>query len=527
MPTQIREIDEHPFIDLTARLEDLEKLEDDEDLDDSMISEMFEELLREATGAYIKYETANVQKQMQLKGIKVFSVSAMAYNALKNRVQKSNLMLDDDSIGIYALRHYLATLSSATNYKNFYDHVHEALPMFRRQASTPLENHIEDKSYAAMRHELKIEIHSLRGELKRRNDSRLQSLVVKPWSKTEEHDIICGIQDLVQTSWIHPRIYYSGFSKMLAENGIPVNGKYLGHNMNHDLLTVMKMYIDKWYNSLDETIGDFTRRLHRVVENLLERTKLAIGRSSAPSALRVKARVELSSVKQRIKAAKDTLLASLHLSLGETHLNFTTEIDKSCPIAVEMKACYARALDRTVVKSGEGIYNRQRNILQTSMIEGADHCATPGGTLRPLLESIAKKVQAQQKEVWRTHCEMFVASTIEQLEGFSNTAEQLLMNPSYVTGRHKRARGELRKLLSDFDISLASLQSRFVSVEEEHAEKRARRDETEDEAPVTPPVSGPLVASVPVLENDGWIPPFGDGFDTDDGWLDYDLGFVN
>lgn len=514
MPTQIREIDEHPFPDLSARLEAIEKLEEDEDPGDIIISEKLEELLREATAAFIKFETANVQKQMQPKGIKVFSVSAMAYTASKNQVQKGNLMLDDDSIGIYALRHYLATLSSATNYKSFYDHVHETLPMFRSQASRPLESHIEDKSYAAMRHELKVEIQSLRGELKRRNDSPLQSLVVKPWSKTEEQNIICGIQELVRTSWTHPRIYYSGFSKMLAENGIPVNGKYFGHNMNHDLLTVMKMYFDKWYNSMDETIGDFTRSLHKIIENLLEKTKSAINRSSAPSALRGRAKIELFYVKKRIRAAQDTLLASLHVSLRETHLKLTTEIDICCPIALEMKACYVRALDRTVVKSGEGIYNRQRNVLQNSMIEGAYHCAAPGETLRPLLKNIAKRIQDRQKEVWKTHCEGFVASAIEQLGGFSTTAEQLLMNPSYVTGRHKRARGELRKLLSDFDISLENLQSRFIRVEEEHAEKKVRRDETKHEAPVTPSVSDPLVASVPVLENDGWSPPFGDTFDT-------------
>ena len=503
MATQIREIDEPPFPDLNERLEAIELLEDEEDTEDEEIAVKRDDLLRDARPAFIKYETANVKKQMQPKGIKVFSVSALDYTTSKTRAQTGNPVLNDDPSGIYALSRYLATLSSATNYKNFYDHVYETLPMFRRQASRPLEKHLEDKSYAAMRCELKVEIHSLRDGLKSQIGSPLQSLVVKPWSKKEEQSIIYGIQELVRTSWTHPRIYYSGFAKMLAENGIPVNGKYFGHNMNYDLLTVMKMYLDKWYNSMDVKISDFTSSLYGVVENLLEKTRSAIDRSSAPLPLRVGALLELVLVKRRINKAKDTLLANLHGSLKETHLKFTTEFDIACPIATEMKACYVRALDRTIVKSGDGIYNRQRNVLQNSIIEGADHCATPGETLRPLLQKISEKTQDQQKEVWTTHCETFVDSAIEQLEGFSTTAEKLLMDPKYATEKHKRARAELRKLLIEFDSGLRDVKSRFTSVEEEHTEKKAKRDETEKEAPVTLSVSSPLVLSVPKLQT--WI----------------------
>jgi hypothetical protein len=200
MGTQIRQISEHPFPALNARLEDIDKLAEEDDADPDAISDMLDELLREATIAYVKYETANVQRQMEPKGIKVFSVSALAYTSSRSRFRKDGPLLDDNTAGIYALRYFLATLSAATNYQNFYEHVHETLPSFRSQASRPLEKHIEDTSYAAMRRELKVEIPSFRGELKSRIGSPLQSLVVKPWSNEEERSIILGIQELVKHS---------------------------------------------------------------------------------------------------------------------------------------------------------------------------------------------------------------------------------------------------------------------------------------------------------------------------------------
>jgi hypothetical protein len=506
MAPQLQQIDEHPFPALHARLEEIEKLDDEGNTDATVISELLNEVLKEATIAYIKYETANVQRQMQPKGIKVFSVSALAYTSSRSRIRRDGPILDECTAGICALRRFLAGLSAATNYQNFYDHVHESLPSFRNQAARPLEKHIEDKSYAKMRRDLKAQIQPLQSELKSLIGSSLQSLVGRPWSNEEEQNIIHGIRQLVQSSWTHPWIYYSGFAKMLAENGIPVSGKYLGRNMNYELLTVMKKYFDKWYNNMDATIAGFALSLHGVVQKLLHDTQSAINQSSAHVALKQRAAEELAVVQRRIEAVYDILLASLHVSLRETHLKFTTEIDITCPIAMEMKACYVRALDRNVVMAGPGVYNRQRNELCNSIINPPTyHYDPPGETLRPLLKKIEEKIQTRQRELWKTDCESFIVSTVEQLEDFSNTAEQLLMNSSYVTEEHKQARGELRKLLSDFDISLEDIQSRFTDREEEHTEKKVKREETGDEAPVgTPPISDPPIASVPILQNRNW-----------------------
>ena len=506
MGTQIRQIHVHPFPALNARMEDIDKLDEEGNADPAVISDLLDELLREATIAYIKHETANVQRQMQPKGIKVFSVSALAHTSSRSHIQKDGPILDDKTADIYALRHFLAKLSAATNYQNFYDHVYESLPSFRSQAARALEKHIEDKGYAKMRRDLKAQIQPLRSELKNLIGSPLQSLVGKPWSSDEEQSIIHGIQQLVQDSWCHPLIYHSGFAKMLAENGKPVSGKYLGYNMNYELLCTMKAFIDKWYNNLDAMIAGFAQSLFRIVLKLLEETRSAINRSSAHAALKRRATEELTLVQRRIEAAYGTLLASLRVSLGETHLRFTTEIDIYCPIATATKECYLRALDRTVVGSGSGVYNRQRNELRNSIINpGTYRYGPPGEALRPLLKKIEEKIQTQQREAWKTGCESFVASVVEQVEGFSNAAEQLLMNSSYVTEEHKQARGELRKLLSDFDISLEDVQGRFVDSEEEHTEKKIKREEMEDEVTVgTLPIPDLLAASVPILRNEGW-----------------------
>ncbi|KAI4630907.1 hypothetical protein J4E83_002432 [Alternaria metachromatica] len=508
MGTQIRQINEHPFPALNTRLETIDSLYEEGDADDDVISDMLDELLREATIAYIKYETANVQRQMQPKGIKVFSVSALAYTSSRSRIQRDTPILDDTTAGIYALRHFLATLSATTNYQNFYEHVHEKLPSFRRQAERPLEKHIEDKSYAKMRRDLKAQIQPLRNNLKNLVDSPLQSLVGKPWSQNEEQSIISGIQQLVQNSWVHPLIYYPGFAKMLAENGKPVSGKYKGYNMNYELLGTMKRFLDNWYNNLDASTVEFAMSLDRGLQKLLLDTRSAITQSSAHPALKLRATEELALVERRVQAAYDMLLASLRVSLGETHLRFTTEIDIYCPIATAMKASYDLASDRNMVGAGPGIYNRQRQALQNSIIGNPTYgnygYGPPGEALRPLLKNIEEKLQTQQRDAWKTDCDAFVTSAVELVEGFSNTAEQLLMNSSYVTEEHKHARGELRKLLNDFDISLENVQSRFVGGEEEHTEKKIKREETEDEVPIAPSTLDPLVPSVPISQNEGW-----------------------
>jgi hypothetical protein len=200
---------------------------------------------------------------MQPKGIRVFSVSARAYTQNKNRLRKEDHTIDAETAGIDALRHFLAKLSAKTNYQNFYGHVHEVLTTFRNQAARPLEQHAEDKTYAAMRRDLKTQIPLLRNELKNLVSSPLQSLVAKPWSATEEPDVIYKIQGLVEHVWIHPRIYFPGFANMLPHNGIPVSGKYLGHNLNYDLLGTMKRYHDKWYNTMNDRIEEFAQSLRR------------------------------------------------------------------------------------------------------------------------------------------------------------------------------------------------------------------------------------------------------------------------
>jgi hypothetical protein len=181
------------------------------------------------------------------------------------------------------------------------------------------------------------------------------------------------------------------------------------------------------------------------------------------------------------------------------------EIDIYCPIATAMKDCYIRALDPNVARRGPGVYNRQRDTLRESMINPPTYRYGPTGeALRPLLKKIEEKIQTQQRESWKTDCESFVSKAMEQVEVFSNAAEQILMNSSYVTEEHRQARGELRKLLSDFDISLEEVQSRFFDTEEEHTEKRAKHEDGKNEASVgTLPVADPLTALVPISKNEG------------------------
>lgn len=186
MGTQIRQINDHSFPSLHARLQYIEDLEYEEDYDPAMVSDLMEDVLKEATGAYIKYETANVQKQMQPKGIKVFAVSALAHITSRKHYRNHVYGLDEETAGIHDLRRFLAKLSAATNYQNYYDHVYDVLPGLRNEAARPLEQHLEDKTYAAMRRELKQHILELWHELKCLSRGPLDALMDKTWSGHEE-----------------------------------------------------------------------------------------------------------------------------------------------------------------------------------------------------------------------------------------------------------------------------------------------------------------------------------------------------
>jgi hypothetical protein len=206
----------------------------------------------------------------------------------------------------------------------------------------------------------------------------------------------------------------------------------------------------------------------------LQKTHNAIDKTSADPALKRRATEELTHVTRRIGTVYDTLLANLRVSLGETHLRFTTEIDIYCPIATEMKTCYERA---QLVTSGQGVYKRQRNALRDSIFGFATyHPGRPvpaAEALRPLLKKIEEKIVNTQKEKWNSDCEIFVGTVMDEIRTFEPTTEQLLRNASYMAAEHKEARGLSRTLLAEFDAGLEDLQGRFVG-EVERPGKKAR-----------------------------------------------------
>ncbi|USP75564.1 Dynamin N domain containing protein [Curvularia clavata] len=480
MGTQLSEINEDPFSSLRERLEAIEDMQNSNDLkkeddlecqggiDDQTISGLLDEIVKEIIIAYIKYETANVQKMMHPKGIRVFSVSALAHTRAMNRRRKGTDVLDEKTAGILELRNFLAKLPAVTNYQNYHDHVYRALVELRKEAAHPLERHLEDETYAAMRHDLGKQIQSLGRELQGHSDKLSHELLEPPWSGHDKQNIVGSIKHLTEEVWTHPNIHASGYAKMLRENGIPVNGKYHGRNMNAELLSTMEKHINRWCEDMNFKAGRLAQFIFKPVKALLLRTQLAIDESSAQLALKHVATEELRLASQRIEGIHNTLLTNLRNSLAKTHLYFTTEIDIYCPIAKEMKACYDRALDRELVHSGSGTYSRQRRVLCASIIKGSDT------GIRPLVKKIEELLQTQQRKCWEADCNTFIVDTIDQLNSFLNTTKQFLQSASYITVEHFQARSELMKLLADFDADLREIQSRFENNAEEHIGKKAK-----------------------------------------------------
>jgi hypothetical protein len=179
---------------------------------------------------------------------------------------------------------------------------------------------------------------------------------------------------------------------------------------------------------------------------------------------------------EQVQAAYDTLLQDLSTSLRENYLHFTTEEDIECPVAAEMAPVYTLAQG---VPQGNGVYQRTRAKLLSLILPEKENPYRQPGT--PLLDNIKTQVVERLKSIWKIHCTTFTTTVISSLDLFSRTSEHLLRNASYQTEEHEKAREELRKVLAEFRIQLKDLQSYFEGMQDEHVDKKVKREPTEDE----------------------------------------------
>tara|TARA_R110002003_G_scaffold42_3_gene3100 strand:- start:28814 stop:30469 length:1656 start_codon:yes stop_codon:yes gene_type:complete len=529
---QIRDIDEDPFHSLRARLAEVEtrtenlfgRMEEedyveneDNDSERCYLKDELDLLFKESTLAYIEYETRLVKEQMQDKGIAIYSASAQSYLEWMNRMREDDPVLDPASSGIPAIIRFFLGVPAATNLRNYRDHVTKVLPAWRKRAARVIQKHTEDKQYAKMRQDLARNIPLLRNQLEQAVDLQLQHAIVEPWNDCGKPKIAEGIKDLFETQWVHPHIKYNGFAKMLQENGIPVNGKYFGRNLNEDVLGPVAPPINDWADTMKQRAETLAISVNQPVQEFLDTIRACIDTCTAEPLLKDAAVEALKYTRDDIESAYGTFLERAQRSLDENHLRYTTEMDVECPIARAMKPRYQRAREPRFTGTGKGIYNRQRKFLSESMLKPSYHypkLSRDEERIKPLIDDLKEQLVNRQRDLWKSDCMKFIQEAIEHLEVFSGTTEELLMDEEFMSEAYKEAREVLGKLLVQFDRNLAEIRAEFDELESQHPAKKIKVEESEDNGPSATPAE-PLrqdpdpatvqeEASVPIDQGIGW-----------------------
>ena len=479
MVDQISNIEDEPFPSLYERLCQCES----EDIDDDSGSEIPDELIREIFVAYVEREKRHVEEHLQGKDIAFFAASAESALEWKNRSRKQDPYLDPEATGIPAIvRHFLRAPAN-TNLRNYHNHVTKVLPAWRARALRALTKHTEDEHYAKMREDLSNKIPRLAIQLRELVPNLLEQTISVPWSCGDEPKIIDKIKELFDKLWKDPKIMYTGWRKMLRENGIPVAGVYVDRNLNEDVLSTIEAFINDWAEKMTEATDGLAERLLQLVKDLLSATLRDINICNSTPELKDAAADALGEIEGEIEASYDTLLNKLNSSLDENHLRFTTELDIECPIAKTMKPSYERALDERFVQGGKGIYKRQKKVLKDSMLKPKKHYVRlekDEPRIQPLVDTLKEKLISRQRKLWTENCTAFIDSVIEKLEEFGQTAEDLLTDADFMSQEHQEARAELKELLVHFDERLDEVQEEFANLGLEAPVKRIKLEPTED-----------------------------------------------
>ena len=172
--------------------------------------------------------------------------------------------------------------------------------------------------------------------------------MANPWTAIEKHTIIPNLIAVIQ-ELAHPTVVYATFSKMLRENGIPVNGKALGRNLNEEVLTTMSSYIETLANQLESPLDVLQRNF-----------KDCIGDFSGNPDLKQAAHDALDRTSRRLGIAYGKLSAALTSTLRENYLHFTTETNIEYLFAQELRSIFHDTLDQ---QNGKGAYARKRSYL--------------------------------------------------------------------------------------------------------------------------------------------------------------------
>lgn len=432
------------------------------------------EIFREALAAHVKYETQLGQEDLEKRNVKSFSVSAETHME-RAEVEDFDtaLVMSIDTRGIVAPGRFLYELPASSNYRRYTNHVFNILPRLEDLAGLVFEVHVEDNGYATMRHDLQQKIPILKKNLEDLITTQLSSLIVEPWNSKELDVVHDDVQTLGEV-W-RVKYFWKGFEKMLRDRRKPTNRIYRDHNLKDEIATKYRAQVEKWHRKMKPKSRELKQCPDNTVQLMLSGIRDSMDQPSADSGLKGRAADALLHATGQIQIATLTFLQELFACLRENVLHFTTEEDIECPVAAEMAPVYSLA---QAIQQGTGAYQRTRAKVPSLILPEKEYPYRQPGTL--LLENNRNQIVERQKALWKTHCTTYTTSVIASLDLFSRTSEHLLKNASYQTEKHEKARAELRQVLTQFKIQLKNLQSHFEDTQDEHIDKRVKREPSED-----------------------------------------------
>ncbi|KAH6629557.1 hypothetical protein C7974DRAFT_454348 [Boeremia exigua] len=440
-------------------------------------------LLKEARMAYIQREKDIVSLQLQDRGVDILSVSARQYSICTDAEQDDEKpKLTPAATGIPQLRRYLFHLPAQTNYRTLHYHVFETLPDIVRQIQRILEKFGDDEGYAQMREYLTERLLQVHSSIRMLATSLPTERVSQPFIEGGvKSRINTGLKAVVQTL-ASPFLYYPTFSKMLKENGIPVNGAGLGRNLNQEILDTMVEFIHSWRDKMQTETEDIALKLDEPVQAVLNDLRNRVQGYEGDPELKSRATELLDTTTRRIAMAYGKMAALLQSKLREVHFMFSNETNVKCPIALEMMEIYRSVLLQQLIQPGPGSYARQRAHLIESLI-------APDWPKPPFSDVMEQKIANTQVESWKDCCEQYVEEATALLQVFARSIDELLDTGAQLTSDHRRVREQLEALLPQFKKQLYRVQSRFPGTDTSGAFVSNKRKAGGERAATQPPTS--------------------------------------
>jgi hypothetical protein len=417
--------------------------------------------------ARIQYEEEVIKKKFGDSNIDVVLVSARQYSLWMGWDEDDESpKISPEATGLPTLRRYLLQLPAQSNYMALKRHVFDTLPGIAKYIDRILTKFDEDVSYARMRKYLKEQLPVLLEVLNGLSYNESHSHIIRPWDCNLEDQPMKKDLEKFVAKLQHVLVHYATFIKILKENGIPVNGKGLGRNLNREVMQVFQPLIEKWQITMALKVQGIATRLFEPVQITLRQLEAHLGEDGIHPELRSRANDALNTAIARVRDSFENLEIALDARLRETLILFTTEVNVKCPFAIKMKPIYHSALAKV---GGKGAYARARTQLKKRLVKGDK-------TNLHLPDIMAIEIVSTQSSVWWRCCDDFVAEAMEQLENFQRITDELLHTQGFINSEHRQLRDQLRPMLPKFEHDLAVVQAKFPNIEVTST-KRKREDE--------------------------------------------------